>query len=330
MRTPQHPIPSHLAPSITAGEVAARTDLRGKVAIVTGGYSGLGLETTRVLAEAGAIVVVPARSPEKARRALASIARVERAELDLLEPQSIDAFAAGFLASGRPLHMLVNGAGIMATPLVRDARGYESQFAANHLGHYQLAARLWPALRRAGGARVISVSSRAHWIAGMDFGDPHFDSRPYERWQAYAQSKTANVLFAVALDACGQAHGVRAFALHPGTVLTDLARHLSDEDLDTFGVSRDTPHGQVPEGMGIGDGGDYKTIEQGAATTVWCATSDQLQGMGGVYCENVDIASPASPEQASGTGVKPWAIEPELAERLWSLSERLTGVAFEV
>jgi hypothetical protein len=158
----QAPIHSGFEPTTIAREVLGGIDLTGKVAIVTGGYSGIGLETTRALAEAGATVIVPARTPDKARHALSNISRVEQGKLDLLDPASIDGFASKFLASGRPLHILINNAGIMATPLTRDARGYESQFSANHLGHFQLTARLWPALLNAHDARVVSLSSRGH------------------------------------------------------------------------------------------------------------------------------------------------------------------------
>jgi NAD(P)-dependent dehydrogenase (short-subunit alcohol dehydrogenase family) len=168
MPSKQALIHSGFGPATTARETLHGIDLRGKVAVVTGGYSGIGLETTRALADAGATVIVPARNPDKARKALKAIPGVEQKELDLLAPGSIDAFASEFLSSGRPLHMLINNAGIMATPLARDSRGYESQFSANHLGHFQLTARLWPALRNAQGARVVSVSSRAHQRAAMD------------------------------------------------------------------------------------------------------------------------------------------------------------------
>jgi NAD(P)-dependent dehydrogenase (short-subunit alcohol dehydrogenase family) len=207
-------------------------DLTGKVAMVTGGYAGIGLETTRALAEAGAAVIVPAHSPDKARLALSNMSRVEQGKVDLLDPTSIDAFASAFLASLRPLHILINNAGIMATPLARDTRGYESQFSANHLGHFQLTVRLLPALRRAQGARVVSLSSRAHQRGGIDFDDPNFQRRPYDRWQAYAQSKTANVLFAVELDRRGEASGIRAFAVHPGVIATNLSRHMTDQELN--------------------------------------------------------------------------------------------------
>jgi len=224
--------------------------------------------------------------------------------------------------------MLINNAGIMATPLTRDSRGYESQFSANHLGHFQLTSRLWPALRNAHGARVVSVSSRAHQRAGMDFDDPQFQHRAYDRWQAYGQSKTANVLFAVELDRRGEASGVRAFAVHPGAILTDLSRHMTDEELRGYGLSRDDKPGFIPAGKSVAEGGDFKTLEQGAATSVWCATSPQLAGMGGVYCQDVEIAEVRQPDSASNGGVSPWAIDPKAAERLWILSEELTGMKF--
>jgi NAD(P)-dependent dehydrogenase (short-subunit alcohol dehydrogenase family) len=256
MTSRQFPIHSGFGAQATAREVLDGVDLHGKIAIVTGGYSGLGLETTRVLADAGATVIVPARTPGKARNALAGIPRTELAALDLLNPASITAFAQGFIESGRPLHMLVNSAGIMAPPLVRDARGYESQFSANHLGHFQLASHLLPALRKANGARVVSVSSRGHQFGGVDFDDPHFVLREYDRWKAYGQSKTANALFALELDARGAEHGIRAFSAHPGRIMdTGLVRHLSFEDLRASGAIDE--HGKVISNI------HSKSIEQG-------------------------------------------------------------------
>jgi NAD(P)-dependent dehydrogenase (short-subunit alcohol dehydrogenase family) len=329
MSSKQAQIHSGFGPTTTARETLDGIDLSGKVAVVTGGYSGIGLETTRALVEAGATVIVPARTPQKARQALNSIPGVEQSRLNLLDPGSIDAFAIEFLVTGRPLHMLINNAGIMATPLARDSRGYESQFSANHLGHFQLTLRLWPALRKAHGARVVSVSSRGHQRAGIDFNDPQFQHRPYDRWQAYGQSKTANVLFAVGLDRRGEASGVRAFAVHPGAVLTDLSRHMTDKELRAYGLSRDDKPGFIPLGKSVGEGGDFKTLEQGAATSVWCATSPQLAGIGGVYCQDVGIAEVRQSDSTSNVGVSPWAIDPLAAERLWSLSEELTGVKFD-
>jgi NAD(P)-dependent dehydrogenase (short-subunit alcohol dehydrogenase family) len=326
MPSKQVPIHSGFGPTTTAKETLNGLDLSGKVAIVTGGYAGVGLETTRALAEAGATVIVPARTPEKARKALSGIPRVEQSKVDLFDPASIDAFAKEFLSSGRPLHMLINNAGIMAVPLARDARGYESHFSANHLGHFQLTLRLWPALLNAHGARVISLSSLAHVRSGVDFDDPQFERRAYDRWQAYGQSKTANVLFAVELDRRGKASNIRAFAVHPGGIITDLLRHMTDEELGAYGITGKERHGFVPPGQSVTEGGDFKNLEQGAATSVWCATNPQLTGMGGVYCHDSDIAEVRQPDTTHRRGVAPYAIEPKAAERLWTLSEELTGV----
>ncbi|WP_163991092.1 oxidoreductase [Pyxidicoccus caerfyrddinensis] len=312
MTTKQEPLNSGYGARTTAREVLGNRRLDGALAVVTGGYAGVGLETTRALAAAGATVVVPARTLDKARTALAGLERVELEHLDLSEPASIDAFAARFLASGRPVHMLVNNAGIMATPLVRDARGFESQLATNHLGHFQLTARLWPALRRAHGARVVSLSSRGHRRAAIDFEDPHFERRPYDKWVAYGQSKTANALFALALDARGEPHRIRAFSVHPGAIMTELVRWMSDEELHAIRSANAADF--------------YKNTEQGAATSVWCATSPQLEGLGGVYCEDVDIAQAVPADFPEQRGVRPWAMDPDLAERLWTKSEEWTGV----
>ncbi|NOU75525.1 SDR family NAD(P)-dependent oxidoreductase [Paenibacillus sp. LMG 31458] len=312
--TPQAPIPSGFGPQTTAREVLAGRDLSGKIAIVTGGYSGVGLETTRALAEAGATVIVPARTMEKARALIADIPRVVLEELDLIDPDSIDAFAQRFLNTGRQLDMLINNAGIMAPPLVRDARGYESQFATNHLGHFQLTARLWPSLKQAGDARVVSVSSTGIRFGGVDFEDPNFERQEYNKWKAYGQSKSANALFAVEMDRLGNAYGVHAFSVHPGRIMTDLVRYMSYEEKNAAG-------------------GEFKTTEQGAATSVWCATSPQLEGKGGVYCMDADIAEVITAEALQGlgqvmSGVLPWAIDPGFAERLWLVSEEMTGVKF--
>jgi NAD(P)-dependent dehydrogenase (short-subunit alcohol dehydrogenase family) len=320
MTTTQAPLPSGFSAQTTAREVIGDVRLDGRTAIVTGGYAGIGLETTRALAGAGATVIVPARTPDKARAALAGLAAVELETLDLGQPASIDAFAARFMASGRPLHLLVNNAGIMATPLARDARGFESQLATNHLGHFQLSARLWPALRAARGARVVALSSRGHSRAGVDFDDPHFERRPYDKWVAYGQAKTANALFAVALDARGAPHEVRAFSVHPGAVITELVRSISKEELAAIRARlAESPYASATV---------YKNTEQGAATSVWCATSAQLDGAGGVYCEDVDIAEAVADDFPEPRGVRQWATDPTFAARLWKLSEEWTGVRF--
>jgi NAD(P)-dependent dehydrogenase (short-subunit alcohol dehydrogenase family) len=327
--TQQIPINSGFGAASTAEEVIAGIDLTGKTAIVTGGYSGLGKETARVLRSAGATVIVPARNLEKAAKALTGI-DVEIQPMDLLDPASIDAFAQRFLATGTPLHILVDSAGIMAWPLTRDARGFEAQFATNHLGHFQLAARLRSALIAAKGARVVSVSSWGHHFSPVIFDDPNFERHAYDRWVAYGQSKTANILFAVTLDEQEQKNGVRAFSAHPGAIVeTGLATYVNREELEALGF---IDH----EGKPVLDPSrNKKTVEQGASTFVWCATSPQLDGMGGVYCENTNIASvdssgPVTPEtmgesQVRG-GVMPYAIDPEAGHRLWTLSGQLLHI----
>lgn len=325
MTTEQKAIHSGFNGKSTAQEVIAGIDLTGKVAIVTGGYSGIGLVTTRALSDAGATVIVPVRTPAKAEANLAGIARVELAPLDLLDPVSIDRFASAFLESGRPLHILINSAGVMATPLARDSRGYEVQFSANHLGHFQLAARLWPALVRAEGARVIAVSSRGYRFSPVHLDDPNFERRDYDKWKAYGQSKTANALFAMALDRRGEAAGVRAFSLHPGAIITDLVRHLTDDDFKAFGITR---HSNGSMDVSEESQRTFKTPEQGAATSLWCATSPKLNGMGGVYCEDCDIAAEVPEGHQGPTGVWSWACDSDAAERLWTLSETLTGCSF--
>lgn len=317
MADKQTPIGSGFDAGTTAQQALAGSDLRGKTVIVTGGYSGIGLETVRVLVDAGAQVIVPARDPEKAERNLSGIIGVEHASLDLLDPISIDCFAENFLASDRALNLLINSAGIMATPLQRDTRGFEAQFATNHLGHFQLTARLWPALREANGARVVSVSSLGHRLSPVHFDDPQFEHRPYDKWLAYGQSKTANALFAVALDRRGKAEGVRAFSVHPGEILTDLIRYLDKDDLAFVGALDE--HGNIRRAS------HYKSPEQGAATSVWCAVSPQLEGMGGLYCEDCDVAA-SSQDDTSRNGVWPWAVDPEQAERLWAVSQQLCNV----
>jgi NAD(P)-dependent dehydrogenase (short-subunit alcohol dehydrogenase family) len=311
MTTPQHKIGSGFGATSTADEVLAGLDLTGKLGIVTGGYSGIGIETTRALAKAGAHVVVPARRAESAREAVGDLAEVD--ELDLGDLDSVQAFADRFLATGRDIDIMIDSAGIMACPETRVGPGWEAQFATNHLGHFALVARLWPRLVTGGGARVVSVSSGGHRRSDIRWDDPQFE-RGYDKWLAYGQAKTANVLFAVELDRRGKGAGVRAFALHPGGIMTPLQRHLTRAEM-------------IERGWFTEDGTmlvEFKTPEQGAATQTWAATSPQLAGMGGVYLEDCDVAEVTTGDGMSG--VRPYAIDPDSARRLWALSAELTGV----
>ncbi|MPY37323.1 SDR family NAD(P)-dependent oxidoreductase [Streptomyces adustus] len=315
MTSAQHKIGSGFGAESTADDVLQGVDLTGRLAVVTGGYSGLGLETTRALTKAGAHVVVPARRPDTAREALAGIDGVELDELDLGDLESVRGFAERFLASGRTVDLVIDNAGIMACPETRVGPGWEAQFATNHLGHFALVNRLWPAIA-AGGARVVSVSSRAHHFSGMRWDDVHW-RHGYDKWEAYGQAKTANVLFAVELDRLGRDAGVRAFSLHPGGIITPLQRHLPKEEMIERGWIDAEGNLLNPKG--------FKTPEQGAATQVWAATSPLLDGLGGLYLEDCDVAEPAV-EGGEPNGVKDWATDPAQATRLWTLSAELTGV----
>jgi NAD(P)-dependent dehydrogenase (short-subunit alcohol dehydrogenase family) len=308
----QLPLPSGWTNKTTASDVLSGVDMGGKLAVVTGGYSGLGLEITRALVGAGAEVVVPARRPDIAAAALHSLAGVTVRNMDLANLDCVRSFAAALVAEGRHVDILINNAGIMATPEAHIGPGWESQFAINHLGHYALANAMWPLL--AGGARVVSVSSGGHGISDIRWDDVDF-AQGYDKWQAYGQSKTANILFAVELDRLGASFGVRAFSLHPGSIITPLQRHLSNEEMMAAGWVDS-------EGRGIDP--SFKTPQQGAATAVWAATSPQLSERGGVYLEDCDIAP--IKQAASLGGVHPHAIDKESAMRLWKLSAKRTGI----
>jgi NAD(P)-dependent dehydrogenase (short-subunit alcohol dehydrogenase family) len=315
MTTPQHALGSGFGAQSTATDVLRGIDLSGKLAVVTGGYSGIGLEATRALAAAGAHVVVPARRPETAEKALEGIDGTEVDELDLADLDSVRGFADRFLASGRDIDIVIDSAAVMACPETRVGPGWEAQFATNHLGHYALVNRLWPAIER-GGARVVAVSSAGHHASGIRWDDVQF-TRGYDKWAAYGQAKTANALFAVRLDALGADRGVRAFSLHPGGILTPLQRHLPTAEMVQRGWIDENGTPLNPAG--------FKTPEQGAATQVWAATSPLLAGKGGVYLVDCDISEPA-PSDGERVGVRSWATDPEQAARLWALSADLTGV----
>ena len=302
----------------TAAEVAVGADLSGRRAVVTGGTSGIGIETARALAGAGAEVTLGVRDVEAGRRVAKEIDAtvgatdataatdappVRVTALDLADPDSVAAFTADWTG---PLHLLVNNAGVMATPELRTPQGWELQFATNHLGHFALATGLHPALAAAGGARVVALSSVAHLDAPVDFDDPHFQRRAYDPAIAYAQSKTAVVLFAVEAARRWAADGITVNAVHPGAILTNLTRHMDQEEL----------------AAAVARGYTFKTPEQGAATSVLVAVSPLLDGVTGRYFEDCNEAQRHQP--GTRTGVADHALDPAAAARLWQLSLDLT------
>ncbi|MYT71876.1 MULTISPECIES: SDR family NAD(P)-dependent oxidoreductase [unclassified Streptomyces] len=312
----QQPLGSPFSAISTARDITAGLDLSGTNAVVTGGYSGLGLETTRALTSAGARVIVPARRPDVARAALVDVENCEVVPMDLTDLDSMRAAAAHIRHSLPSLDLLMAVAGVMATPERHVGPGWESQLAANHFGHFALACALYPLLAAADGARVVVNSSAGHTLSGIRWDDPHFRTG-YDKWLAYGQAKTANALFAVHLDVLGQGDGVRAFSLHPGKIITGLQREMAlQEQID---------RGWVDErGNVIAD--DFKTASQGAATGLWAATSPLLADRGGLYLEDCDIAGIAAPDSPmDGGGVRAHAVDPDAAARLWELSLAATG-----
>jgi NAD(P)-dependent dehydrogenase (short-subunit alcohol dehydrogenase family) len=320
----QKPVASPFGHGTQAGEVVKGVDLKGRTAIVTGASSGLGVETARALASVGARVILPVRSRAKADEAAADIrastrnGAVEVAEMDLGDWASVRAFADAFLKTESPLHILINNAGIMATPERRIMGNIESQFGTNHLGHMLLACRLAPALAK--GARVVALSSIGHRRSPVRFDDPNFEKSPYDKWAAYGQSKTANSLFAIEFNRRTEPKGINAYAVHPGGIMTNLQRDMSMDEIKAFGWVDD--NGKVRDG--------FKTPAGGASTAVWCATSPLLAAGGGVYCEDCNIAEPLPANDPGFTGVRPWAIDPEAAKALWTLSEKLLGEKLDV
>jgi NAD(P)-dependent dehydrogenase (short-subunit alcohol dehydrogenase family) len=320
----QHPIGTGFTAASTVDDVLVGIDLTGKNVVVTGGHSGLGLVATRALSRAGASVTVGSRDPERAAAAVAGIERVEVSRLDLMDPASIDAFVVRYLDSARPLHILINNAGYLPrAEVVRDARGYEPQFATNHLGHFQLTLGLHPALRAADGARVVTTTSGAQRFSGIRWDDPNFSAGAYDPGLAYAQSKTANVLFTVELDRRWAPEGIRAFAAHPGVVATTSFN-------SSVGVASQRAQGLIDDvGRPVIDPErGKKTEEQGAATIVFGATSPLLDGLGGLYLLDNDVSRlndedlPLTADSVPAEVVS-HSIDPGSAERLWALSERL-------
>jgi NAD(P)-dependent dehydrogenase (short-subunit alcohol dehydrogenase family) len=303
----------------TTDQVLQGIRLDGKLALVTGASGGLGAETARALASTGARVVLAARNLEKTdaaaqaiREATGAQVEVEKLELDSLA--SIRAFAERFQAKHDALHILINNAGVMACPQSRTQDGFELQFGTNHLGHFLLTGLLAPALLKGAPTRVVSVSSRGHQQSPVVFDDIPFEKRPYDKWEAYGQSKTANILFAVELERRLGGRGVHASAIHPGVIMTDLSRHMQQEDYERI---RQRAGGKLK----------LKSVEAGAATSVYAATAPELEGRGGLYLEDCHVAEVDDDPEAR-EGVRSYALDPEAAKRLWAVSEELVGQTF--
>jgi NAD(P)-dependent dehydrogenase (short-subunit alcohol dehydrogenase family) len=300
----------------TTTDVLDGVDLRGKVAIVTGASTGIGLETARALADAGAHVVLAARDVAKTDAAAETIresvpdAVVEVGLLDLTSLDSVRAFAAGFLAGHDELHLLVNNAGVMYTPLGRTAEGFELQFGTNHVGHFLLTCLLVPALVAGAPSRVVNLSSGGHVGSDIVWDDPNYERRDYDKFAAYGQSKTANILFSVELDRRLAPRGVHAYAVHPGMISTELGRYMTRDDVkELMARAKRGPSGGMPP---------RKRVALGAATTVWAATAPELEDQGGTYLADCQVNDQHAP----------WARDPESARRLWALSEELVEEQF--
>jgi NAD(P)-dependent dehydrogenase (short-subunit alcohol dehydrogenase family) len=316
---------TELGATSTTDDVLEGVDLTGKRAIVTGASTGLGEETTRALAAHGAAVTMAVRDVRKGEEAASRIRtalptadlpdlHLEIRQLELGSLASVRAFAEGFLAKHDRLDLLILNAGVMACPYTKTEDGFELQFGTNHLGHFLLATLLAPALVAAAPSRVISLSSGGHRIADVDLDDPGFEHSEYSPWVGYGRSKTANVLFAVGFDQRYRDQGVHAYSVHPGMIVTELGRHLTKETASVIRQARTPGAARV----------EYKSIPQGAATSVWAATSPSLEGHGGAYLEDCHLAEVTDDGEARG-GVRSYAVDPARADALWKLSERLTS-----
>lgn len=314
----QTPVNSKFHAKSTGEEVLSQLDLTGRVAIVTGGYSGIGLETTRTLVSKGVKVIVPVRSLEKASENLKDIEGDIQTELmDLSDLKSVHDFAGKMVDELDRLDILVNNAGIMACPETRVGPGWEAQFGINHMGHFALTNSLMPLLKKSPGVRVICLTSTAHKLSDIRWGDINYESDDYDKWMAYGQSKSANALFANALSKRLKTTGGLAFSVHPGGIFTPLQRHLPQEEMVALGWidQEGNPTELAKQG--------FKTPEQGCSTTLWAATTELLANKPGVYCEDCNIAAPTDPASPTARyfGVDPHACDDESAEKLWEVSE---------
>ena len=305
----------------TPDEVLKNKDLAGKIALITGSSGGIGKETARALASCGATVVIAARNPEKSAQAAAEItdatgnSAVEVLHLDLASQVGVRRTAADFLDRYKSLHILINNAGLMASPRLSTEDGLELQFGVCHIGHFLFTCLLAPALIKGAPSRVINLSSGGHRIAPVDLEDINFQHREYDKWIAYGQAKTANALFSVELNRRLSSSGVSSFAVHPGTIAgTDLSRHMNDDDMKAISAM-------------FSDEMKFKTVEQGAATSVWAAVSNDLDGKGGLYLEDCRIGK-LDESPGAEAGYCSWALDPVSATGLWKKSEKLVNERF--
>ena len=317
----QKPIISGFDSKSDADKIVKEKDLSGKIAIVTGGYSGIGLETTRALVAIGAKVIIPAKRTEVAVQNLEGIVSKENiVEMDLGDLNSVMKFTEDFKESFGKLDLLINNAGIMACPETRIGNGWESQFAVNHIGHFLLTKELMNTMAENDGARFVSLSSSAHSLTRMLWDDIHFQNNPYDKWMAYGQSKTASSLIAVEFHRRMVDKGVSGFSVHPGGILTPLQRHLQKEEMVALGwMDEDGSPSEMAKNF-------FKTTSQGASTTLWCATNSSLNGIGGVFCEDCDIAKRKNEVDESLQryfGVADWAVDTEEASKLWDVTEKM-------
>ena len=337
----QTPLNSGFDRSTTAMEIIDGIDLTGKTIVMTGGHSGTGLEASKAFVSAGAKVIALSRNLEVAKSNLQDIQNVSVFYVDLLKPDSINKFVDHYLNTGEPIDVLVNSAGIIGTPLTRDERGYELQFSTNVLGHFQLIVGLIPALEKAkNGARIVNLASRAHRANGVNFEDINFENSDYSGMKAYAQSKTALVLLSLKLDKLLKGKNIRVFSVHPGPIpTTDIFAASQVGISSTFTVwmfrmlAKTARATHLTEILNFvrnpnNEADLYKTVQQGGATTVWASVSPLLEGKGGLYLEDSNVAVVVPNGSDAPFGVRPWALNEEDADKLWKLCEEMTGVNY--
>ena len=314
----QKPLNSGFGAKTEPKDIMRGIDLTGKVAMVTGGYSGIGLETTKTLIESGATVIIPARRVSVAKAELSGIVEDENIiEVDLADPSSVIKFVDRFLDSNFTLDILINNAGIMACPQMPTKEGWDLQFAVNHIGHFILTKGLMPLMKKADEPRIVTLSSTGHKLSGIQWDDVNFENS-YDKWQAYGQSKTAASLLAVEINTRMKEQGIKSYSVHPGGIVTPLQRHLENEEMVALGWKKED--GSLSDMAAAA----FKSPSQGASTTLWCATSPMLNDISGVYCEDCDVA----PRQSEGpearyVGVADWAVDTDEAAKLWELTEQM-------